>query len=246
MFLRFPCTFLLFFPTLSSHIHTCNIIPCSICNTGTELEPPMNGNSEDNDKPILHTFWGRLEGWINLLLVEWFWFSAPVSDSSLNDDDDDGDKMSFLSRLYCTSNVLDGIESTLHEKLISYLSELASNWRDHPGLGCTPESLEFEMVRALPEWMESNEMVRSNRERMKTLARRLKNGMLSHTMARLFITRYRVVETLTNLLGLRPDVLMKRRVHALETENAALKKTIEVVVDGMESGGSNGFSKKSV
>jgi len=65
---------------------------------------------------------------------------------------------------------------------------------------------------------------------MKTLASRLENGTLSHTMARLFMTRYRVVETLTNLLGLRPEALMRHRVHALETENAALKRHIEVAV----------------
>ena len=166
----------------------------------------------------MHTFTGRLEAWLILIATERFWFTAPPS-VEMN-----------MSTLCHASNVLDGVESKLHERLIAFLCELAGDWRDNPGLGCTPESLEFEMTRTLPDWMETNEMVQANRERMETLASRLENGTLSHTMARLFMTRYRVVETLTSLLGLRPEALMRRRVHALETENEVLRKHIEIAV----------------
>ena len=192
----------------------------SLC---TELESSYDGQSEDHEKPILHTFRGRLEAWLILIATERFWFTAPPSLET------------SVPYFFQASNVMDGVELKLHERLIAFICELAGDWRENPGLGCSPESLEFEMTRELPDWMETNEMVRMNCERMKTLASRLQNGTLSHRMARLFMTRYRVVETLTSLLGLRPEALMKCRVHALETENAVLRKHIEIAVSNGES-----------
>jgi hypothetical protein len=55
---------------------------------------------------------------------------------------------------------MDGVEYILYDRLVSFICELAGDWRDNPGLGCTPESLEFEMTKKLPEWMKTNEMVR--------------------------------------------------------------------------------------